>query len=183
MRSKINPRRARSLFLKSSDVIEAKRKMRETPQAKRYREEQEKFTRQILTAMDSAKTVEDLVYLEMALQEMDRDYAQTELENSSIDKAQRDYAEIVHAIEQMRTSPDAYLKANLSISSRDIMKMPDVRGPIKIRSNEARLQNRTMFATEEDRKVWDARIAAAHRTNSMLKELHKELVADSTQKD
>ncbi len=72
MRSKINPRRARSLFLKSSDVIEAKRKMRETPQAKRYREEQEKFTRQILTAMDSAKTVEDLVYLEMALQEMDR---------------------------------------------------------------------------------------------------------------
>ncbi len=131
--------------------------------------------------MDSAKCVEDLVFLEIALQEMDRAQAQTEQEKGSIDKAQSDYQELVHAIDQMRATPAEYLKANLSITSKNITKMPDVRGPAKIKSNLARLHNRAMFSNEEDRNVWDARIAVAHRTISILQELHEELTADAEQ--
>ena len=151
--------------------------MRATPQAKEYREKQEILAQRILKAVNTAKRIEDLVYLEMALQEMDREQAQTEQEQGSIDKAQRDYRELVHAIDQMRTAPNEYMKANLSITSQNITKMPEARGPAKIRGNLVRLQNRAMFSNEEDRKVWDARIALAGKTASLLQELHKNLAA------
>jgi hypothetical protein len=168
-------RLAHSLLMNVADADAAREIMRATPEAEEYRKEQEKLTAQILKAMDSAKRVEDLVFLEMTLQNFDRSQAHTEQDQASIDKAQSDYAELVHAIDQMRTSPDEYMKANLSISSRDILKMPDVRGPAKIKGNLARLQTRAMFATEEDQKVWDARIAVANKTSSMLRTLHKNL--------
>ncbi len=181
MKYGINPRLASTLLKNANRVAKAKAKMRATPQAEKYREEQELLAQRILKAMDAARRVEDLVYLEMLLQEMDRELAHTEQEQGSIDKAQIAYRELVYTIEQMRRAPEEYLKANLSISSRDMRKMPDVRGPAKIKSNLARLHNRAMFSNEEDRNVWDARIAVAHRTISILQELHEELTADAEQ--
>ncbi len=171
----IAPSLAGILFSITSRVAEAREKMRATPEAAKYREEQEEFTKAIMRATESAKRVEDLIYLEMALQEMDRAQAQTEQETGSINKAQTAYQELLHTVDQMRRSPEEYFEANLSISSQEPEKMPDVRGSAKIRGNLARLQNRAMFANEEDRSVWEARISLAHKMNSMLKTMHKDL--------
>lgn len=183
MKSGISPRLARRLSISAAKVATAKTEMRATPQARKYRSEQEALVAIIQNAMNSAKRVEDLIQLEMTLQEMDRDQAFTEQEQGSIDKAQTAYREIVHTVEQMRRSPEEYIRANLSITSQNIAKMPDVRGPMKIRGNLARLQNRAMFAPEEDRQVWDARVSLANRTEGMLKELHKTLIAECEKKD
>ena len=161
MKKSISPRLAHSLWVSASEVDKAKARMRATPEAANYRAKQEELTKIIMTAMNEAKHVEDLVYLEMTLQEMDKDLAQTEQERGSIAKAQTAYKELLRTINQMRRSPDEYLEANLSISSQDVTKMPDVRGPMKIRGNKARLQNRAMFSTEEDGNFWTARVGAA----------------------
>ncbi len=182
MNWKISPRLAFLLTQSASLVDSAKAKMPATPEAANYRNLQAEFTEIIVAATNSAKRVEDLVRLEMALQEMDKDLAHTEQERGSIDKAQTAYRELAHTLDQMRNSPEEYLKANLSISSQDVMKMPDVRGPMKIRGNKARLRNRAMFSTEEDGNFWTARVGAADRTESLLRALHRDVITD-TQKE
>lgn len=170
----IAPSLAQSLAATAANVAEAKTEMRATPEAAKYREEQGKLVAKITAATNSAKRIEDLIFLEMALQKMDMAQAQTEQEIGSIQKAQTAYQELLRTVDQMRRSPEEYSEANLSISSQEPEKIPDVRGPAKLRSNLARLQNRAMFATEEDRGVWEARVGLAHATGNIIKTMHKD---------
>jgi hypothetical protein len=86
----------------------------------------------------------------------------------------------VETIEQMRRSPAEYFKANLSSpeAGGDFKKMPRSRGLKQIDGNITRLQGRDSFGDEHTRPVWEARIAMAGKTKSMLKTLHNNLAAN-----
>jgi hypothetical protein len=152
---------------------------RETPEMKAYRESRVNFANDIVTATENAKSVEALVYIEMLHQDIDERNAKTAKDKTSVENAKREYKQILETLGQMRKRPDQYFSANLSIKETrgDFKKMPRSRGLQQLDGNMTRLENRSSFASEEDLKVWDARIALVGKTKSMLKTLHNDLVA------
>lgn len=168
---------ARTLAVAASRAKYAKNKARQTPEAKEAQKKQEQLAKLIAQAMDAATTVEELIYIERSLQDIDTLQAVTPQDQTSIENAKRDYRQIAATIDQMRRAPNEYFKANQSMKETggDFRKIPRSRGLQQISGNKARLQNRASFAVEDERKVWEARIALAGKTEEMVQTLHKNL--------
>lgn len=177
MNSKLNKNLARILASQASKSLNRNIAARQTPEAQKARDATENFSATIYNAIDNAKTVEDLVNLEMALQEIDKTQTSSEKDMTGIENAQRDYRQLAATVEQMRRTPQEYFEANLSMkeTAGDFKKMPRSRGLQQISGNKTRMQNRSSFAHEDDRKIWDARIVLADKTEAMLKTLHNNL--------
>ncbi len=173
----VNAGIARKLTVAASNAKYAKNKARQTPEAKEAQERHAQFAELIAKLMHNAKTVEDLLYIEKLLQDIDTLQAVTPHDQTSIENAKRDYRQIAATIDQMRRAPNEYFKANQSMKETggDFRKIPRSRGLQQISGNKARLQNRASFAVEDERKVWEARIALAGKTEEMVQTLHKNL--------
>lgn len=157
----------------------AAHKMRESSVAKRAARRNYEFAEFILGKIEQAEEIEDLIRFEMLLQKNDILIAQTDSDRQSIKNAQKEYRQLIITIGQMREDPDGYFLANLSLKETDgdFRKLPKSRGPQQINANRARLQNRAMFSGDDQRAIWEARVAMAVRTVYLLLELHKKLVA------
>lgn len=162
----------------TTNAANAVEKARDTPAAKTAAIRNQELATFILQETKEAATVEDLIYLEMALQKYDFLTAQTAADQKSIKNARIDYKQLTDCIHQMRTDPEAYFFANQSSreTGGDFRKQPKSRGPQQISGNKARMQNRASFAPADQWAVWDARIQLASRTEAMLRTLHKALV-------
>lgn len=147
--------------------------MRKTPEAKRVIQNRNDLTKRILKAIDEAKTIEELLDYEVALQRLDEYSAHDPQDITSIQNAQRDYRQLSETISQIRRNPEEYLRANMGMhdTGGDIRKMP--RGRIQqIYSNTTRLRNRAAFSPVEERQLWDARVLLAEKTVDMLRGMH-----------
>ncbi len=182
MNRNINAKIAKQLSLATSKSNQTEAKLMQSTEAIRDKNAKEELAKIILAATKNAHTVEDLLHIERTLQTLDKGKAVTPHDQTSIKNAERDYAQITDTIDQMRTAPDEYFKANRSLKETggDVKKMPRSRGLQQINGNKARMQNRASFADENNRLVWDARIALAEKTASMLKTLHDTLAAEFT---
>jgi hypothetical protein len=176
----INAGIAKKLVMAASKADLAKNKARQTPEAREAREKQEQLAQLIAQSAESAKTVEDLIYIERSLQDIDTLQAVTPHDQTGIANAKREYRQIADTVDQMRRAPDEYFKANQSMKETggDFKKIPRSRGLQQISGNKARLQNRASFAVADERKVWEARIALADKTEGMVKTLHRNLAAN-----
>lgn len=159
--------------------VESQELARQTPEAEQSAKACDELSKRILGVIDEADSIEDLIYCEMVLQTLDRLSATSQRDKNSIENAQKEYRQLSETITQMRENPDEYFRANKALKGTDgdFRKLP--RGRIQhIYSNVSRMQNRAAFATNEERKVWDARIKLAEKTVDMLRAMHKALVKE-----
>ncbi len=177
MNNRLDDKDARNFGKLMSATVRSRNNMRQTPEALEAIENDKRLAAFITALMDKASSVEDLVRQEMVLQRLDKLLAQSEQDKSSIENAERDYRKLAKIVEQMRRNPAEYFEANLSLRETrdDFSKMPRARGPEQINANKTRLQNRALFAPEEQRAVWKARIALADKTMVMFRALHDRL--------
>lgn len=177
MNGNVTSKEGREFYQLVFDKTESQKRMRQTPEAKKAIKNSDDLAKRILDATDAAESIEDLIHYEMVLQDLDKLSAQSQQDQASIANAQRDYRQLSETVAQMRRNPREYLRANIAFrdTGGDIRKLP--RGRIQhIHANIARLRNRTTFAPEEERGVWDARIKLADRTIALLRAMHKKLV-------
>lgn len=137
------------------------------------------FAAEILFLADRAKTVEDLLALEKALQKLDLMKAKTGQDRKSILAAQKSYEQFTVTLNLMRTNPDAYFTANMGHKETGGDPKIIVRGNSLdfIAGNVVRMRNREAFAEDGEREVWAARIAVAKRTGELFAELHNGFLA------
>lgn len=157
-----------------SRVIEFQEAVRQTPEAEKLIQTRDTLAERILEATDNAGTIEDLIHCEMALQRLDERSAQSKQDKTGIENAKRDYRQLLETVAQMRRNSDEYFRANMAFreTGGDFRKLP--RGRVQqIHANIARLRNRSSFASEEERNIWDARIKLAEKTGEMLRAMHK----------
>lgn len=185
MNNRLDNKNARNLVELMSATVRSRNNMRQTPEAVEAIENDKRLAVFITASMDKANSVEELIRQEMVLQRLDRSLAQSEQDKSSIENAERDYRKLAKIVDQMRRSPAEYFEANLSLRETrdDFRKIPRARGPEQINANKARLQNRALFAPEEQRAVWKARIALADKTMTMFRTLHDILAKNHEKND
>ena len=185
MNNRLDNKNARNLVELMSATVQARSNMRQTPEAVEAIENDKRLAAFITASMDKANSVEELIRQEMVLQRLDRSLAQSEQDKSSIENAERDYRKLAKIVDQMRRNPAEYFEANLSLRETrdDFRKMPHARGPEQINANKARLQNRALFAPEEQRAVWKARVKLADKTMTMFRTLHDTLAKNHENND
>ncbi len=180
MNNSLNTKMARQMLELVLESIDSQEITRTSPEAENVAQAQRALAAEITRTISESRTIEELIHCEMVLQRLDKSFAGTKRDVTSIENAERDYRQLAETIEQMRSSAEAYFKANLSIREvgGDARKMPRGRGLQQISANKARMQNRASFAPEEQRIVLDARIKLAEKTEGMLRTLHVNLVKE-----
>lgn len=152
--------------------------------AKEAQQADKDFTKEILALSKEAEAIEDVIAVEQSLQKLDLMRAKSALDKKSILATQKSYDQLTITITQMRKNPDGYFYANMSVKDTgdDPKKINKRNGLDHINGNITRMRNRSAFAQDSEREIWDARIVLAKKTGEMFKTLHTNLAANFERK-
>lgn len=185
MNSRHNPKLVQGLARRATTASEKYAVAELSPLVQEARQADRIFAQKILAAIDKAKSIEDLIYLEKTLQKLDLLRARNPEDRDSIIAAQKRYDQLSMTIEQIRTNPDTYIRlcmANIKNVNSNPYRIPYENSIAFINGNVTRLRNRAAFAPDSERDIWEARIAAAERMVEMFKELHNAAAAEFDEK-
>ncbi len=169
----------KSEVLVTATVAYAERAL-ELDVVKRLFELRQQLAHEIISETERAVEIEKLIELEMLYQRLDKYFAVSKPDLSSIDAARIGYLQIAETVRLMRRAPAAYMASNISAyeTKMNPRKIDKTKALKQIWANKTRLQNRANFASSDWRDIWKARIGLADRTETMYRALHKKLAED-----
>lgn len=178
MNSKHKPSLVRGLAANAMLAAKKYATAEQSPPVQEARQADLDFAKRIRAAIEKAKTVEDLIFIEQNLQKLDLLKAKNQEDKNSIVASQKKYDQFSMTIAEMRNNPDGYIRlcmANIKNINANPYKFIMENSLAFINGNVTRMRSRMAFSPDSERDMWEARIAVAGKTSEMFAALHNSL--------